>query len=58
MRGNQRVREAIMAIRIIGKNPETMSELYDAINARAFDREAFADYLANYRPPWRRAEND
>jgi len=35
MIGNYRVRQAIAAIRIAGRNPETRAELFDALNARA-----------------------
>ena len=38
-RGNHRLGVAVMAVRI-DRNPATMSELYDALNARASRRAA------------------
>ena len=55
--GNGRVRLAVMAVRIFGRSPETMAEVRDAINARAFRRQAFREYLQAARPPWRRYED-
>ena len=37
--------------------PETMAEVRDAINARAFRRQAFREYLQAARPPWKRYED-
>ena len=57
MMGNGRIRIAIMAVRIFGRNPETMAEVRAAINARAFRRQAFREYYPQAaRPPWERYE--
>ena len=31
---NERLRQAILSVRIFGKSAETMGELYDSLNAR------------------------
>ena len=48
-----------MAVRIFGRSPKTMAmaEVRDAINARAFRRQAFREYLQAARPPWKRYED-
>ena len=52
MAGETQETEGAEAVRIFGRSPETMAEVRDAINARAFRRQAFREYLQAARPPW------
>lgn len=47
----------LVALAFILRSPETMAEVRDAINARAFRRQAFREYLQAARPPWKRYED-
>lgn len=38
---NARLRRAIVAVRIMGRNPETMGEVYDALNSRRNYRQQY-----------------